>query len=75
PSNRDGSVRTRFVAKHEAKKSYMANDEKQTDVFYGVVDMDLTDTTFASYGASYEDLQRDGVRWGGLPAYYTVDSR
>ncbi|KLE03177.1 TonB-dependent siderophore receptor [Aliarcobacter butzleri] len=75
PLNSDGSVRTRFVAKHEDKKSYMDNYEKQTDVFYGVVDMDLTDTTFASFGASYEDLQRDGVRWGGLPAFYTDGSR
>lgn len=75
PLNSDGSVRTRFVAKHEDKKSYMDNYEKQTDVFYGVIDMDLTDTTFASFGASYEDLQRDGVRWGGLPAFYTDGSR
>ncbi|MFY9080636.1 TonB-dependent siderophore receptor [Aliarcobacter butzleri] len=75
PLNSDGSVRARFVAKHEDKKSYMDNYEKQTDVFYGVVDMDLTDTTFASFGASYEDLQRDGVRWGGLPAFYTDGSR
>ncbi|WP_323665154.1 TonB-dependent siderophore receptor [Aliarcobacter butzleri] len=75
PLNSDGSVRTRFVAKHQDKKSYMDNYEKQTDVFYGVVDMDLTDTTYLSLGASYEKNQRDGVRWGGLPAFYTDGSR
>ncbi|MFW2612665.1 TonB-dependent siderophore receptor [Aliarcobacter butzleri] len=75
PLNSDGSVRARFVAKHEDKKSYMDNYEKQTDVFYGVVDMDLTDTTYLSLGASYENIQRDGVRWGGLPAFYTDGSR
>ncbi|MDN5125865.1 TonB-dependent siderophore receptor [Aliarcobacter butzleri] len=75
PLNSDGSVRARFVAKHQDKKSYMDNYEKQTDVFYGVVDMDLTDTTYLSLGASYEDIQRDGVRWGGLPAFYTDGSR
>ncbi|MFW0743595.1 TonB-dependent siderophore receptor [Aliarcobacter butzleri] len=75
PLNSDGSVRTRFVAKHQDKKSYMDNYEKQTDVFYGVVDMDLTDTTYLSLGASYEENQRDGVRWGGLPAFYTDGSR
>ncbi|MDN5080492.1 TonB-dependent siderophore receptor [Aliarcobacter butzleri] len=75
PLNSDGSVRARFVAKHQDKKSYMDNYEKQTDVFYGVADMDLTDTTYLSLGASYEDLQRDGVRWGGLPAFYTDGSR
>ncbi|MFW2555863.1 TonB-dependent siderophore receptor [Aliarcobacter butzleri] len=75
PLNTDGSVRARFVAKHQDKKSYMDNYEKQTDVFYGVVDMDLTDTTYLSFGASYENIQRDGVRWGGLPAFYTDGSR
>ncbi|MCG3675004.1 TonB-dependent siderophore receptor [Aliarcobacter butzleri] len=75
PLNSDGSVRARFVAKHQDKKSYMDNYEKQTDAFYGVADMDLTDTTYLSLGASYEDLQRDGVRWGGLPAFYTDGSR
>ncbi|MDN5043824.1 TonB-dependent siderophore receptor [Aliarcobacter butzleri] len=75
PLNSDGSVRARFVAKHQDKKSYMDNYEKQTDVFYGVVDMDLTDTTYLSFGASYENIQRDGVRWGGLPAFYTDGSR
>lgn len=75
PLNSDGSVRTRFVAKHQDKKSFMDNYEKQTDVFYGVVDMDLTDTTYLSLGASYEENQRDGVRWGGLPAFYTDGSR
>ncbi|MCT7593522.1 TonB-dependent siderophore receptor [Aliarcobacter butzleri] len=75
PLNSDGSVRARFVAKHQDKKSYMDNYEKQTDVFYGVVDMDLTDTTYLSLGASYEDIQRDRVRWGGLPAFYTDGSR
>ncbi|MCG3676275.1 TonB-dependent siderophore receptor [Aliarcobacter butzleri] len=75
PLNSDGSVRTRFVAKHQDKKSFMDNYEKQTDVFYGVVDMDLTDTTYLSLGASYENIQRDGVRWGGLPAFYTDGSR
>ncbi|MFY4808675.1 TonB-dependent siderophore receptor [Aliarcobacter butzleri] len=75
PLNSDGSVRARFVAKHQDKKSYMDNYEKQTDVFYGVVDIDLTDTTYLSFGASYENIQRDGVRWGGLPAFYTDGSR
>ncbi|MFW2592173.1 TonB-dependent siderophore receptor [Aliarcobacter butzleri] len=75
PLNSDGSVRARFVAKHQDKKSFMDNYEKQTDVFYGVVDMDLTDTTYLSLGASYEENQRDGVRWGGLPAFYTDGSR
>ena len=70
-----GNIRARFVAKHQDKESYMDNYEKTTDVFYGVIDMDLTDTTYLSFGGGYEDLQRDGVRWGGLPAFYTDGTR
>lgn len=70
-----GNIRARFVAKHQDKESYMDNYEKSTDVLYGVIDMDLTDTTYLSFGGGYEDLQRDGVRWGGLPAFYTDGTR
>ena len=42
---------------------------------YGVVDMDLTDTTFASIGASVEDIDRSGIRWGGMPAFYSDGTR
>lgn len=75
PLTTDGKIRARFVAKHQDKKSYMDNYEKQTDVFYGVVDMDLTDTTYLSLGASYENIQRDGIRWGGMPAFYSDGTR
>ncbi|RBQ31390.1 TonB-dependent siderophore receptor [Arcobacter sp. FW59] len=75
PLNSDGSVRARIVAKHQDKKSFMDKYKKQTDVIYGVVDMDLTDTTYLSLGASYEKNKRDGIRWGGLPAFYSDGSR
>ncbi|MDD2640269.1 MAG: TonB-dependent receptor plug domain-containing protein, partial [Arcobacteraceae bacterium] len=71
PLNSDGSVRARFVAKHQDRESFMDNYEKTTDVFYGVVDMDLTDTTYLSLGASYENIERNGIRWGGMPAFYS----
>ena len=75
PLTSSGDIRARFVAKHQEQKSYMDKYKKEVDVFYGVVDMDLTDTTYLSIGASYEDLQRNGVRWGGLPAFYTDGTR
>ena len=71
PLNTDKTVRARFVAKHQDSKSFLDFYEKTNDLFYGVVDMDLTDTTYLSLGASYENTQRDGTRWGGLPAFYT----
>ena len=73
--NKKGNIRARVVAKHQDKESYMDNYEKSTDVIYGVVDMDLTDTTFASIGASVEDIDRSGIRWGGMPAFYSDGTR
>lgn len=75
PLNADGTIRARFVAKHQDSKSFLDFYEKNNDLFYGVVDMDLTDTTYLSLGASYENTQRDGTRWGGLPAFYTDGTR
>lgn len=73
--NKKGNIRARVVAKHQDKESYMDNYEKSTDVIYGVVDMDLTDTTFTSIGASVEDIDRSGIRWGGMPAFYSDGTR
>ncbi len=67
----DGSIRGRIVAKHEKADSYMDGYEKQNDLFYGVIDADLSDTTYLSTGISYHNLERKGVRWGGLPAFYS----
>jgi len=75
PLNEEGNIRGRLVAKHEDKKSFMNGYEKTNDVVYGVVDMDLTDTTYLSIAAEYQKLDRSGIRWGGLPAYYSDGTR
>jgi len=75
PLNSDGTVRVRVVAKHQDQESFMDKYKKSTDVLYGVFDMDLTNTTFLSLGASAENIDRSGIRWGGLPAFYTDGSR
>ena len=75
PLNEEGNIRGRLVAKHEDKKSFMNGYEKTNDVVYGVVDMDLTDTTYLSIAAEYQKLDRSGIRWGGLPAFYSDGTR
>ncbi|QKF78104.1 TonB-dependent siderophore receptor [Arcobacter defluvii] len=75
PLNDNGSIRARFVAKHQDSKSFLDFYEKTNDILYGVFDMDLTDTTYLSFGASYENIDRDGVRWAGIPSTYNDGSR
>lgn len=75
PLNEEGTIRGRLVAKHEDKNSFMNGYEKSNDVVYGVVDMDLTETTYLSVAAEYQKLDRNGIRWGGLPAFYSDGTR
>ena len=39
-----------------------------------MIDADLTDNTYLSVGASYQELDRSGIKWGGLPAFYNDGS-
>lgn len=70
PLRADGSVRGRVVVKHEQADSFADIYEKENNVIYGVIDADLTDSTYVSVGASYQNLKRSGIKWGGLPAFY-----
>ena len=73
--NESGSIRGRTILKYEKKDSYMDGYERENKLFYTVIDADITDTTRFSGGFSYQDLNRHGVRWGGLPALYSDGSR
>ena len=75
PLNDNGSIRGRTVLKYETKDTFMDNYKKDNTTLYGVIDADLTDTTYLSVGASYQNLERSGVRWGGLPAFYSDGSK
>ena len=74
PLNTDGTVRGRVVVKHESTDSFADLYEKENNLFYGVLDADLTDSTYLSVGASYQELDRSGIKWGGLPAFYNDGS-
>ena len=73
--NESGSIRGRIVLKQENSNSFMDGYEKENNLFYGVVDADLTDTTYLSTGISYQKLNRNGIRWGGLPAFNSNGNR
>lgn len=74
PLNADGTVRGRVVVKHESTDSFADLYEKENNLFYGVLDAVLTDSTYLSVGASYQELDRSGIKWGGLPAFYNDGS-
>ncbi|MEI1718297.1 TonB-dependent siderophore receptor [Acinetobacter baumannii] len=75
PLNTDGSLRGRMYVKHSDEDSFMDFYEKERNVFYGAIDYDLSDKTSLSFAATYQELNRDGIRWGGTPAFYTDGTR
>ncbi|WP_265734867.1 TonB-dependent siderophore receptor [Acinetobacter puyangensis] len=75
PLNSDGSIRGRTIFSYQDKDSFQDVRHTTRKTAYGVVDMDLTEATYLSLGLSYQDAERYGVTWGGLPAFYSDGTR
>lgn len=75
PLNADGSLRGRLFVKNSQENSFMDFYNKERRIAYGVIDYDISDKTKLSVGANYQELNRNGIRWGGLPAFYTDGTR
>lgn len=73
--NEDGSLRGRVFVKHLQENSFMDFYSKERNIAYGALDYDLSDRTSLSFAAMYQQLERDGIRWGGLPAFYNDGTR
>ncbi|WP_147432346.1 TonB-dependent siderophore receptor [Pararobbsia silviterrae] len=67
PLNSAGTVAGRLVAVHQDGNSYIDRYEPSKDIVYGVVEANLTPTTVATIGYSYESNRSRGAEWGGLP--------
>ncbi|MFT4021222.1 MAG: TonB-dependent receptor plug domain-containing protein, partial [Acinetobacter sp.] len=75
PLNNDGSLRGRVYLKHADQNSFMDHYKKERNVIYGTIDWDISDKTNVYLGATYQELNRSGVRWGGTQAFYDDGTR
>ncbi|EDO9794264.1 TonB-dependent siderophore receptor [Campylobacter fetus] len=75
PLNKDGNIRGRLSFSHDKSRSFMDYYKRKNDVIYTVIDADVGDNSWVSLAGFYQDLQRNGIRWGGMPAFYTNKSR
>lgn len=75
PITADASVRGRFVAHVERSDAFIDLERTDSQVYYGVIDVDLAERTQLSVGASYQRDERSGVLWVGFPYWYTDGSR
>ncbi len=66
PLNDNGTLRARTVISREDARSFRDSVESDADLFYGVVDADLSDSTILTLGA-YRQKNHTNFIWGGLP--------
>lgn len=67
PLNASGSVRARGVAAYGDRHSHLDRYERKTDVFYGIVEADLTPRTLLTIGADSQHNKPHASTWGGIP--------
>jgi len=66
PLNENGTLRARTVISGQDSRSFRKSVEADADLFYGVVDADLSDSTTLTLGA-YRQKDHTNYVWGGLP--------
>ncbi|HWK71992.1 MAG TPA: TonB-dependent receptor plug domain-containing protein [Burkholderiaceae bacterium] len=67
PLNNEGTLRGRAVMAYQTKDTFYGAKDNKDNLFYGVIQYDLTPRTNISLGASY--LKRDYTLSYGLPLY------
>ncbi|WP_242674697.1 TonB-dependent siderophore receptor [Phytopseudomonas daroniae] len=66
PLNENGTLRARTVVSRQDARSFRDSVEHDHDLFYGVVDADLSESTTLTLGA-YRQKNHTNYIWGGLP--------
>lgn len=67
PLTGSGRVRGRAVAAYQDKQSNVDHYQRSNEVFYGILETDIGDSTLLTVGADYQDSDPKGSSWGGIP--------
>ena len=65
PLNEAGNVRGRAVVAYQDKHSFMDNFSNKTNVYYGILEFDLSPDTQLNVGFDYQDSTPKGSSWAG----------
>ncbi|MDX3911704.1 MAG: TonB-dependent siderophore receptor [Sphingobium sp.] len=65
PLTADGTIRVRGVAAYQDTNSFMDRYSRQTLVFYGIGEIDLSPDTMLTVGADFQDSRPEGSTWSG----------
>jgi outer membrane receptor for ferric coprogen and ferric-rhodotorulic acid len=71
----EGSIRGRAVYAHENKNSYLDRYSREANVFYGVLEADLTDDTLFALGHTLSKNYADSPMWGALPLFDSLGNK
>jgi outer membrane receptor for ferric coprogen and ferric-rhodotorulic acid len=73
--NDSGSVRGRFVGALQDKDSYIDHYSQKKDLYYGILEADLTDDTLLTLGVDKSSATPRGSSWTGNSPFYTDGGR
>ncbi len=73
PLTDSGNVRGRAVAAYQDKKSFLDHYQRKTNVYYGILEFDLSPDTLLTLGADYQDSDPKGSSWTGTRTVYDPD--
>lgn len=73
--NEDKTIRGRAVVSHEQQDSFRDVGASENSLVYLTTEMDLSDNTLLTLGASYQRNDNDAPTWGGLPLWYDDGTR
>lgn len=71
PLSESGHLRGRVVAAHQDQHTYIDYQKSKQNIFYGIIEADLTPATTASIGFDYQKTDNNASSNGHLPAFYS----
>ena len=75
PLNASGSLRGRVIGSRTAGDSFIDDKKRSDDVFYGILEADITSNTTLSLGFEHQKTAIDGANFGQAPLFYSDGSR
>lgn len=71
PLTPTGNVRGRMVAAYQQNNSYVDHYSQEKQIFYGILEADLSDTTLLTVGADYQTNDPKGSSSVAFPLFYS----
>jgi outer membrane receptor for ferric coprogen and ferric-rhodotorulic acid len=75
PLTKSGNIRGRAVYAHEDKNSYLDRYSREKNIFHGVLEIDLSDSTLFTIGHTLQKSDANSPMWGALPLNYSNGSK